>query len=77
MWSVWFYLENQGEIKKHVNSEHDEYLVKCEKCDIDFEGLVEQEDHNNAFDDMFVVENPTLQVIWWFTTTLTYPEGLT
>ena len=23
MWSVWFYLENQGEIKKYVNSEHD------------------------------------------------------
>ena len=71
MESVWFYLENQGEIKKYVNSEHDEYLFKCEKCDIEFEGLVEQEVHNNAFDDKQV-----LQVIWWFTRTLTYPEGL-
>ena len=73
----YFILVNQGEIKKHVNSEHDEYLFKCEKCDIEFECLVEQEDHNNASDDMFVVEKPVLQVIWWFTKTLTYTEGLT
>ena len=39
---MWFYLENQGDMKKHVNSEH-----------IDFEGLDEQED-NNAFDEMLV-----------------------
>ena len=26
------------------------------KCDIEFEGLVEQENCNNAFDEMFVVE---------------------
>ena len=41
-------------MKKHVNSEHDEYLFKCEKCDIDFEGLDEQEDHNYAVDKMLV-----------------------
>ena len=46
-----------------MNSEHDEYLFKCEKCDIEFEGLVEQEDQNNAFDEMFVVEKSVLQVI--------------
>ena len=28
-----------------MNSEHDEYLFKCDKCDIDFEGFDEQEDH--------------------------------
>jgi len=38
-----------------VNSEHDEYLFKCEKCDIEFKGLVDQEVHNNAFDEMLVV----------------------
>ena len=38
-----------------MNSEHDEYLFKCEKCDIEFEGLVKQEVHNNAFDEMLVV----------------------
>ena len=52
---------NQGKIKKHVNSEHDGYLFKC---DIEVEGLVEQENCNNAFDEMFVVEKPVLQV--WF-----------
>ena len=36
-----------------MNSEHDGYLFKCEKCDIKFEDLVEQEDHNDAFDEMF------------------------
>ena len=46
-----------------MNSEHDEYLFKCEKCDIEFESLVEQEVHNNAFDEMLVVEKPVLQVI--------------
>ena len=55
--------KNQGDIKKHVNSEHDEYLFKCEKCDIEFEGLVEQEVHNDAFDEMLVVEKPVLQAI--------------
>ena len=54
---------NQRKVKKHVNSEHDEYLFKCEKCDIEFEGLVEQEVHTNAFDEMLVVEKPVLQVI--------------
>ena len=29
------------------NSEHDEHWIKCEKCDMDFEGWVEWEDHNN------------------------------
>ena len=46
-----------------MNSEYDEYLFKCEKCDIEFEALVEQEVHNNAFDEMLVVEKPVLQVI--------------
>jgi len=47
-----------------VNSEHDEYLFKCEKCDIECEGLVEQQEvHNNAFDEMLVIEKPVLQVI--------------
>ena len=46
-----------------MNSEHDKYLFKCEKCDREFEGLVEQEVHNNAFDEMLVVEKPVLQVI--------------
>ena len=50
-------------MKKHVNSEHDEYLFNCEKCDIEFEGFVEQEDHNNTFEEMLVVEKPVLQVI--------------
>ena len=48
----------QGNLKKHINSEHDGYLFKC---DIEFEGLVEQENCNNAFDEMFVVEKPVLQ----------------
>ena len=46
-----------------MNSEHGEYLFKYEKCDIEFEGLVEQEVYNNAFDEMLVVEKPVLQVI--------------
>ena len=56
--------KSKVKIKKHVKSEHDEYLFKGEKCDIEFEGLVEQEVHNNAFDEMLVVEKkPVLQVI--------------
>ena len=35
-----------------MNSEHDGYLFKC---DIEFEGLVELENRNNAFYEMFVV----------------------
>ena len=38
-----------------MNSEHDGYLFKC---DTEFEGLVEQENHNNAFDEMFMVVKP-------------------
>ena len=38
-----------------MNSEHDGYLFKS---DIEFEGLVEQENRNNAFDEMFVVVKP-------------------
>ena len=50
-------------MKYNVNSQHDEFLFKCEKCDIECEGLVEQEVHNNALDEMLVVEKPVLQVI--------------
>ena len=46
-----------------MNSEHDEYLFKCEKCDIEFEGLIEEEVHNDAFYEMLVAEKPVLQVI--------------
>ena len=42
-----------------MNSEHDGYLFKC---DTEFEGLVEQENCNNAFDEMFVVKKPVLKV---------------
>ena len=38
-------------------------------CDIELEGFVEQEDHNNAFDEMFVVKKPVLKVFLWFTRT--------
>ena len=48
-------------MKYNVKSQQDEYLFKCEKCDIEFEGLVEQEVHNNAFDEILV--KPVLQVI--------------
>ena len=30
--------------------------LNMKKCDRDFEGLVEQEDNNNALDDILVVE---------------------
>ena len=43
-----------------MNLEHDKYLFEC---DLEFESLVEQEIRNNACDEMFVVENPVLQVI--------------
>ena len=43
-----------------MNSEHDKFLFEC---DLEFESLVEQENHKNACDEMFVVEKPVLQVI--------------
>ena len=35
-------------MKKHVNSEHDEYLFKCEKCDIEFESGVNLSDASST-----------------------------
>ena len=35
-------------MKNNVNSQHDEYLLKCEKCDIEFESGVNLSDASST-----------------------------
>ena len=45
---MWFYSQNQGKMKYNVNSQHDEYLFKYEKCDIEFESGVNLSDASST-----------------------------